>query len=43
MGFLLKGSGEGDAGALTGDAGAIEAVGALDLFEHAGLIAGATV
>lgn len=43
MGFLLEGSGKGGAGALAGDAGAIEAVGALDLFEFTGLIAGAAV
>lgn len=43
MGFLLEGSGKGGAGALAGNAGAIQLIGALDLRERAGLMAGATV
>jgi hypothetical protein len=43
MGFLLEGSGKGGAGAFTGNAGAIQLIGPLDLGELAGLEAGATV
>ncbi len=43
MGFLLKGSGKGGAGAFAGNAGAIQLIGALDLRELSGLIAGVAI